>query len=224
MKYKFFILCKSVYENGNRWIGYEYTRERLLDKLSWMIKRDGIHSVIQNMSQDMEITSEDIPIPKYHIVKIHGNMYQKVDMNLLLQDANTLFVQRENVFARKQKEREYYRKQRESYEFRKEPVPGIRKCGRYGYFRNMRTKNAIKNAIYVEEEYKFVDTKAKNLPTVWDDYDRHCDKNWKTSCKVRKQWMKKHKKHMDTGQMNKYEFLEELKRLEEKGVLFALRK
>ena len=34
------------------------------------------------------------------------------------------------------------------------------------------------------------DAKIKLLPNVYDDLVSHKDKCWKTSCKVRKQWMK----------------------------------
>lgn len=95
--------------------------------------------------------------------------------------------------------RAYERKLRNNYEFRKGPVPFVHKV-RGNWLRHPATSNSKRNNFYYDEytEKNFSDFRIRTLPSAYDDIIRHTDRSWKTSCKVRKQWQKHDKKHIDT--------------------------
>jgi hypothetical protein len=86
------------------------------------------------------------------------------------------------------------------YNFRCDPVPGIshktyKFCNWYRLPKLGRIRRL--NASVEEKDLAVAKYKYKNLPE-WDDRPRHVDKSWKTSCKIRKQWMKHYDRHIDT--------------------------
>jgi hypothetical protein len=90
----------------------------------------------------------------------------------------------------------YNRKQKQ-YHYRKEPVPGVYKRGHFStYYRLPKLGNvARQNSEYAEfEKPKY---RSVNLP-VWDDRPRHLDRSWKSSCHIKRQYMKHKGKHKDT--------------------------
>ncbi len=96
------------------------------------------------------------------------------------------------------------KKEKESaYKFRQEPVPYCGRRHRYiDYFRQpklgmVRRLNCEPGKYgYDCEDYFSVNKyKEQYLPWGWDDRERHLDRCWKTSFKVKKQWEKHaHKK------------------------------
>lgn len=88
-----------------------------------------------------------------------------------------------------------------TYKFRYDPIPY---CGHYhkyyDYFRQPKLGMVKRyncnygniNGRYYDYEDSFCVTKYKDahLPC-WDDRPKHTDRSWKTSFKVKKQWMKK---------------------------------
>ena len=89
-----------------------------------------------------------------------------------------------------------------TYKFRQEPIAY---CGRhhryFDYFRQpklgmVRRHNCKHGNINGRYGYDYEDTFCSNkykeayLPC-WDDREKHVDRSWKTSFKVKKQWMKK---------------------------------
>ena len=146
-------------------------------------------------------------IHNYYIAKVNSGVIKKVEISELneLIDAEIVRIRAEREKSRLKREAE---KRCESYTFRRGPVPGVHKphWHRGCYYRHPLTTGSRKEAIYVDDDYKFIDIKAKKLPNVYDDLYRHNDKSWKTSCKVRKQWMKHVRKHVDTVDYNRKEY------------------
>lgn len=104
--------------------------------------------------------------------------------------------------AKRAEKRAYEKRLRNSYEFRQGSVPFVhkRRWVRGSWLRHPATSNSKRNNLYYDEytEKNFSDVRIRNLPSAYDDLCRHNDKSWKTSCKVRKQWQKHDKKHIDT--------------------------
>lgn len=100
------------------------------------------------------------------------------------------------------------------HQFRNGTVPYIRKCKwhRGCFYRKPRLYGVIRS----NTEYKEFYTARNNLSEamVFDEKVRHNDKSWKTSYKVRKQWMKHMDRHCDTVDMQDYfedeQYLEEV--------------
>lgn len=83
-------------------------------------------------------------------------------------------------------------------------------CHRGSCYIHPSTTKSRRNSIYKDDEHTFIDTKAKTLPTVWDEKPRHTDKSWKTSYKIKKQYMKHLDKHIDTMKVDRENYLEEI--------------
>lgn len=105
-----------------------------------------------------------------------------------------------------------YKRRLRKYTFRKGAVPGVHK--RKWNYRNWYRVPKIRSA-YAQQTAPDLKsyTRRGSLPDhniMWDEYARHKDHSWKTSCKVRKQWMKHIDKHGDTCELNKFTYLNEL--------------
>lgn len=146
-------------------------------------------------------------ISNYYIAKINSGVVRKVEVDELTELINAEVEKIKEARAKYQLKREA-EKRCETYNFREGSVPGVHKphWHRGCYYRHPLTTGSRKNAIHIDEEYKFIDIKAKKLPNVYDDLVRHTDKSWKTSCKIRKQWMKHLDKHIETVQFDKKHF------------------
>lgn len=89
-----------------------------------------------------------------------------------------------------------------NYVYRFDPVERTGRIhhNRGSVYRLARVKNIVTEA--ANTEYKeFNHPKNNKYKFVrWDEEPvRHKDKSWKTSCKVKKQWMKHQNKHFETG-------------------------
>lgn len=83
-------------------------------------------------------------------------------------------------------------------EFRRGPVAYTSHTKFSKYFRNPRLGRVKRQGSIVEyKEFMTPDMGYKNLPC-FDDRKRHYDKSWKSSYKVKKQWMKHQDRHIDT--------------------------
>lgn len=136
---------------------------------------------------------------KYYIAKVNSGVMRKVDIEDLREVIEEKIVE---IKERREKEHQkcLLRHKFLRYKFREGSVPGVHRYRghRGSWYRHPGTTKSKRNEIYVEDEYTFRDAKIRNLPNVYDDLVRHTDKSWKTSCKVRKQWMKHNNKHVDT--------------------------
>lgn len=214
--YVIFSLSRFYGETKCSWKASYYTRSGLISRLALNESYRGDH-ILDNLSVDMsettlkyKITNDKyfgtrvVDIPIYYIVKLEGNAVKRITKEDVIKEVTE---EKERILERRAKAHErYLAKQRiEKYEFRRDPVPGVHKRKYHigCYYRHPLTRRSIAESIYVDEDYTFIDTKAKILPTTWDDLARHKDKSWKTSYKVRKPWMKNAKKHKDTVKFNK---------------------
>lgn len=83
-------------------------------------------------------------------------------------------------------------------EFRRGPVAYTSHVKFSKYFRNPRLGRVKRQGSIVEyKEFMTPDMGYKNLPC-WDDRKRHNDRSWKSSYKVKKQWMKHQNRHIST--------------------------
>jgi hypothetical protein len=213
--YIIFTLNKYYYEQVYTWKAEYYTRDRFIRKLavSEVYRRES--SILNNLADSIEETEIKPTFIKdatffmggyyemsnrYFIAKEWEGEIEKVTLDSIQKELN---IQIENELAKKRKQLEKREAYKRScvYEFRKGPVP---RTGKYGtklghYYRNPSTFKSKRNSLYIDEDgNKLIDVRAKNLPDSYDDITRYRDKSWKTSCKVKKQWMKHEKKHMDT--------------------------
>lgn len=198
-----------------KWRKVLLTREELINKLA--VCSGGKRGILEHLVDDMSkksgerveayvgFTGDKVyhDIPNYYIAKIVNGEFVKADISSMMNEIE----ERRKVLDKKRESRveryEYEKKQKNCYEFRNGSVPNIghKKWHLGDYYRHPKTAKSQRNAYdYELEEYtgKGWDAKAKNLPTLYDDIARHRDKSWKTSYKVRKQWEKHCRKHVDT--------------------------
>lgn len=223
--YIIFRLSRRMYfETGAdyKWYASYYTREQLVYKLA--VNYGNKYCILSNLSNDMsETTCKQVWIKNryafggydiveqklYFLAKIKNNSIVKLNINNIIDE-----VIKENIRLTKKAEKRSKRFQVErsrygTFEFRKGPVSGIhnhKNWHRGTCYRHPKTTRSkrLNHAEYdmdlygIETAVLGKDAKIKLLPNVYDDLVRHKDKCWKTSCKVRKQWMKHLDKHIDT--------------------------
>lgn len=215
--YIIFRLSRRMYfETGAdyKWYASYYTREQLVYKLA--VNYGNKYCILSNLSNDMsETTCKQVWIKNryafggytleernlYFLAKIKNNSIVKLNTNNIIDE-----VIAENIRLTKKAEKRSKRLQVErsrygTFEFRKGPVSGIHKYRSLYRGTVYRHPKTTKSKRLNHEEYDTdlygietavlgKDAKIKLLPNVYDDLVRHKDKCWKTSCKVRKQWMK----------------------------------
>lgn len=211
---KNYILFKlrKWYDSGvTEWRPFYYTRERLIHEIATY------PDILNHLSTDMSektvsyhVVENDSCVFGYYVS--YNSMYYlaKVKQNRFI-PLKKEDIEEEVETERKRLEEKGKRRQRRidarwtipDYEYRKDPVPFVHnRNNRHSgcYYRHPATTQTKRNAVYIDEEYdlKFVNKKAKQLPNIWDDKIRHLDKSWKTSYKVKKQWMKHKNNHKDT--------------------------
>lgn len=208
------------------WKDRKMTRERLIrylaDSYRWT------YPVLDHLSEDMTETSCEycfeygyhrIYIPVYFIAKIKSGNIIKVDRSSI---ENEVKEKKRELDIRREKSQKCYdwsRKMDNSYEFRRDPVPNVHKRHHHrgSYFRCCKIHGkAVTEAMMRTEYPELVDPYYRkfNLPT-FDDRPRHLDKSWKTSYKVRKQWMKHLDPHKDTKRISKKEVVDLIRKLED---------
>lgn len=214
--YVLFTLRKSFYDSNFKWDPVWYTKNELIYKIARFTKSDGSNAILDNLSLDMSETECKYTYTKsssrfldgyynyqhiYYIAKEKGNKIIRIDESSLMAEINEKNIVINKKSETRKKEYVHKRTLNDNYKFRKGPVPGIHNynnCHRGDTYRHPITTKSIRNSIYRDEKYNFVDTKAKNLPKVYDDLIRHKDKCWKTSFKCKKQWQKHQKRHIYT--------------------------
>jgi len=202
-----------------KWESQYLTPNELINRIARL--HGGNYDILANLQSDMSSTFSERAftgtiwtlcdkrydyyrdIPKYYIGKIINGEVVRADLTpIMSQIQDKIKV----IKARKKRNRakyDYYRKAGNSYEFRRDPVPDVHnyKWHRGSWYRLPATAQAKRKAFdYELKEYtgNDWDDKARNLPTAYTDITRHKDKSWKTSCKVRKQWEKHCRRHVDT--------------------------
>lgn len=134
---------------------------------------------------------------KYHIARQCGNELITVSVESLMHEIS---LEVEKVVKRKTDiaKSSAARIRCETYEFRRGPVAHTSKHRyRYNFYRRPQLHQVQTVAEqYRGTEFNWSKYRVVNTPC-WDDRPRHIDKSWKTSCKVKKQWMKHLNKHID---------------------------
>lgn len=218
------IVYTDVYKKFG-WVPSYYTREQLINRLAINYYYNKEYSILNNIVDELHRI-----IPGHRLVhnSLFGNTYIRYDTVYCIgyfdTDSNVTIINKSNIeddvmdaiksIKHKKDKREKeaaYNKKANQYKFRKGNVPCIGHCKwhRGTYYRIPKLKN-----IKVHNESCEADTKefekakyrTKNLP-VWDDRCRHLDKSWKTSCKIKKQWMKHLDKHIDFDKPMENEFM-----------------
>lgn len=199
-----------------KWHPAYYTREQLIYKIA--AKYGSEYCILKNLSTDMsEISCQRewrksryafggytlVERNLYFLAKIKGNSISKLNVNSIIDEViakNTALIKKaERRSKRLKAERERF----STYEFRRGPVSDIHNYNwhRGSTYRHPKTtKSKRLNTVGYDEDVVVVykDNKIKSLPNVYDDLVRHKDKSWKTSCKVKKQWMKHLNSHINT--------------------------
>lgn len=206
--YVIFSLYKPYGETEVRWVPSYYTRNRFVVKLATDYYYGG--NIVKNLVDDMEVARQERAArwycswnytSKYYLAKEVSGGYIKLDLNDYIDEVLKISEGIKNKRAIASKKYEHERKLMNIYEFRKDPVPGVHNYNnrhRGDWYRHPKTTGAKRKGFYKDEEYTFKDNKVKQLPNVYDDIVRHKDKSWKTSCKIKKQWMKHLDRHVDT--------------------------
>lgn len=223
-KYVIYTLRKGYCDKDFKWYDSWYTRGELIKHIAWMTESDGSNAILDNLSMDMSETRCEFTFVKsnnqfvrdyfeykriYFIGKLDGNASKRIDVESIIDELNIEIIKANKAREASRKKREHEKKLMSNYEFRKDPVPGIHNynnCHRGDTYRHPHTTKSRRNNYYEDEYGKFEDKKTKSLPNVWDDLVRHRDKSWKTSCKIKRQWMKHVRKHVDTVNYNKKHF------------------
>lgn len=199
-----------------KWNPCYYTREQLISRLAISEIYNKEESILNNLSVDMSETSTDkkeIEIRNrlfdyktwryrelYFIAKVVGDEFQRVNVGSLVDSVNK---KADEIKKLRNARGLRYRAERrcETYTFRYDPVPNVHKyhCHHGSWYRIPQLGRLMRQSEATEyKEFIKGDERKENLPT-WDDRPRHNDKSWKTSYKVRKQWQKHVRKHVDTS-------------------------
>ena len=212
--YILFTFSKYWNEAVPSWKASYYSKDGLIHKLALSEVYEHRDNILDNLVDTM-----DVPEIKrvyvnsthsyfggyytytsvYYIAKVNSGEMRKVNVENL-----KVYIEAEILRIREKREKEHQKclnlRKFEQYTFRKGSVPGIHKYRghRGSYYRHPETTKSKRNEYYIDDEYTIRDAKIRTLPSVYDDLVRHTDKSWKTSCKVRKQWMKHNNKHVDT--------------------------
>ena len=201
-------LYKPYGESEVRWVPSYYTRKGFVVRLATDYYYGG--NIVKNIVDDMEVARQERVsrwycswryTTKYYLAKEVSGGYIKVDINDYIDEILEI---EEVIRKRKLKstaEWEHRKRLMNNYEFRRDPVPGVHNYNNHhrgDWYRHPKTTGTKRKEFYRDEEYIFKDTKIKYLPSVYDDIVRHKDKSWKTSCKIKKQWMKHLDNHIDT--------------------------
>jgi hypothetical protein len=198
-------------DKATKWRPEYFYKEQLIRHIAIYEVYYANESIINNIVNSMEnYTLEELcnaDMKLYYIAKVIGtDEFTKVDINNLLPEIQTeidkIYLEREQRIKRNTA----YKKARESYEFRYDPVPFVHNYNSHhigDYYRHPHINRIIHSAEYVEcKEFRKSKERKENMPT-WDDRPRHRDKSWKTSYKVKKQWMKHCRKHVETKSFDK---------------------
>lgn len=207
--YILFYFCKHYNETKPSWKLTYYDRKGLVNKLAINKLWYGDRGIENNLVDSLEVYY-DVPFyysyydirTKYYLAKVNSGVMRKLEYSELNDE-----IIKEVTRIRKVRDAEHSAHmaldRSYKYEFRRGHVPRIHNYNNYHrgcYHRLPETHSNRAKAVYVDTEYgyKLVDIKTKNLPNSYDDLARHNDKSWKTSYKVKKQWMKHLDKHIDT--------------------------
>lgn len=222
--YVLYTLCMNYITGEFQWTPTYYTRGALIHRIAITEVNKGTletESILDNLSVDMHETRCSYTVRKsglsditgeisyyrsytrkYYICKINKNSLTHITYDDIKNDLELEIVKIIKYKEKRAKAIEARYKQRES-KFREEPVPYTHKRVHRGCYRHpqlYRTKYTEECVEY--KEFSKPKNRYKNLP-VWDDRIRYTDKSWKTSCKIRKQWQKHVRKHVDTIDCNK---------------------
>lgn len=207
-------------DDGFSWVGSRYSRNELVTYLVRSKNYD--YPVLEHLSKDMSEKKLEYNfsskygtyIPLYYIAKEVGERIIRFDVSTLAKDMEKKEKEISKHKKRVSKEYAHTRKLRDSYTFRKDPVYGVhkRRYHRGEFYRHCRIhRNATIEAMFKVEYTELMDASYRriNLPA-WDEKIRHNDKSWKTSYKVKKQWMKHKNKHKDTWTFDKRQYMNEM--------------
>lgn len=182
--------CSGAY--SCKWSKSKNTRHEIVNRLARTnVDADSFVSTFDKV-EGIDITDRFtyyLSLDKYLIKTPTGKL---VDKEKLLKD----IAKAKGTATKSTKRRTRYKN---SYTYRKDPVPHVH---RYSWNRGSLYRiTKVHHSIIKDSEYpEFSKVKNRMLANVrWDEEPiRHLDRSWKTSCKVRKQWMKHLKKHADT--------------------------
>lgn len=206
--YVIFSLYKPYMATEVRWVSSYYTRKGFVTRLATDYYYGG--NIVKNIVTDMEVARQERITKwycswnyqtKYYLAKEVSGGYIRLELDDYIDEVLSIY---EVIRKRKEKSRKQYeheKRLRGIYEYRRDPVPGVHNYNNHhrgDWYRHPKTTGVKRKEFYRDEEYTFTDIKIKQLPNVYDDIVRHKDKSWKTSCKIRKQWMKHLDKHIDT--------------------------
>lgn len=217
------ITCSIAHsEPAFGWVYERYTRTGLFGHI-YGIEKYKKESFKDNLSLDMSEIKPEFSLesnwwaPKYAIAYDGVNGMKLLDWSSIEKDYNEYSKEKrrhtQRVIAKIESNRRL-----NQYEFRHGAVPCTGHCHWHSgcYYRNVKLGQARIQNNGPKDEYSAFESakyKIKTLP-VWDDRCRHTDKSWKTSCKVRKQYMKHTRKRVSVGKDDyRYSWLNELDEL-----------
>lgn len=136
---------------------------------------------------------------RYFLGKVVKDEVVKLNVHELYEDVQR-YIERITERRNKEEKKRKYKARSQAYKFREGSVPHIShyKWHNGCYYRKPKLGMVKKlNSDVDTAEFASAKYRTKNLP-VWDDRVRHLDRSWKTSCRVKKQWMKHLSSHVDT--------------------------
>ena len=211
------------YNNGGfkeyQWRATYYTKEQLINRLainnvyskpgtSIMDRRVSKLFDKNSISNEAKTLLSNVECDRIYYI---GYLRQDDDICNVSLDSMSAAIKEKETEVRKsleaRRKRAQANKRSESYTFRKDPVPRTGICYHgYEYYRAPKIHRLmVQSSIPEYKDFRKGNERAENLPT-WDDRVRHIDKSWKTSCKIRRQWQKHVRKHVDTINYNKRHF------------------
>lgn len=213
--YILFTFTKYYGDVDYSWKRTYYTRERLVRCMMYDKYYHG-NEIKNNLVDDMsEAKHETVYVvnkhsyfggywrdkKRYFVAKINKGDIVKFDIESLSKEVDAEYEKYKAISDKRQAKYKAERKLFDNYTFRKDPVPGVHNYNNWHrgtLYRHPATTSSKRRNYYTDEDYTFDDVKIRKLPNVYDDLYRHRDKSWKTSCKIKKQWMKHVDKHIDT--------------------------
>ena len=196
--YAIYYIRKNYFVNNDLvWIKTVYSRQSLLRRLTQLY-------CYNNNSFDMFVNDWTLSSNRYYnhcklLCEIIGNKVTVIRPEVFLNEMKEYIKDFSRSYERKIKSLRYMYKKTTTYIFHYDPVPNIHKRHHCSYYRHPKLHNVVKcNSL--DSEYKEFNSSKyfyKNLPC-WDDRPRHCDRSWKTSYKVKAQYLKHKDNHKDT--------------------------
>lgn len=191
MKYSLY----TYFSYDKKWRKSIVTRERLIDFLA----------------HDLKI--------KYIVDKAYfnGNTELKADYAVYIEDLNGKTLDIQNMYneilkkaslfdARKKRRLNVYKSERhlrDSLVYRYDPIPYVSKR-RSNYYRNIRKGRLLRQLASKELYFTTIKESDNEIKSLWcDDRIRQLDRSWKSSYKIKKQYMKHLNRHINTCYIDK---------------------